>query len=1489
MSQIVPDESEVLIDDVVEDFEGEETAVSVSMTLPELQAFFERQLLSVEQVQETAVAYAEKLLTAVKEGDVAVAQTEVSHLQGALVAWRKDADELQGKAETAAGLLDDELTLRPDLSLTGFQGNWLSESVIIDEIMLLEAPELVAEILTYDRKREAKQAELDTALAKIITVQQALAIWQSDDNESFPVPSVDEEIPQTLTEVTKALTDAQNLLTRVEGRLTQLRSMSLNVIQRGAGRLVELGEPESAEIIAHVTLNDIQNKAQSDWSDKMLFSLEREIQTKINQYMMDRKSTDAVRLAQQLLTQWDDSVLVELLEALAESGDDVQAVLLLLSANNVHPRDANIHFSGEVVLSLIRGVGRLSQRAKPFYLLNLLSSSLLSGWETDDQVGKTELCLVFTAAYFCGKFKLPSGILWQISADWPLEKTMPNWQILWHSLLLADEPVTIVTDADKETTPEEILDLARQKVHDTLSVQDGRFLKVKSIKSDRHSRMLNTYLLPKLVEVQTKLSHFEKQWQAAEPYQKSELMRQLNMWILQGGNARLPLEEMLSEDHMTELYQKGVADFEIRDNKVFHKKSSLTLAVHAGEDVLNYAQALLATWEEAQQDVSHVAQADLAREIEAMSPKTRVGQIALNEIVQVQGVHSITREADIVERQSYSMLTQELITNDAHALSMPRLVGYLAGHSFSLQEILPYLLEDIAKPVSAEEAAKLLLNVQAPRQAILLVKYVDLEMQKQSQQMQQEMQKKIESLETAVLKLNGRPERGLKKAKELGCYLFVIDSLKLQQDELQMEQAEHAQGLKVQSHKLRQSINELDNYLFKIQAEIPRDAYAEIEKGLQEARQAVRDPANFEAVSEYIESIQYRINYHSWPLAEIHETTNRFMNQVATFELADQSQITATRVLELLQQNELRLLGLDPDYIPSSQIETRIRVLNYWSLMKKINAFKTLDMDSKESSYIKHFFRFFALMANLKQRMSPQGQALQFNEPTIYQHKELIHPYAEILKKRRIYLIALPGNPPAPESIALLESTIEEREWLAENANYAFVVLFIPNATEDIKKRLKRNFSNWGLVIIDEQSLLEICLTLNINQTAVSRLRPLLLNSLDIRDLAIFQVNQACHPDTSIFVGRTYLVKRVVNSHINYAIYGGRRIGKTSILHAIRDSLDSQGVLTILYSFEGKDASDAGTVRNFAELLNLEDINESVDKFNLSLQKKLNNDPELRVVFLLDEIDRYIVANPDRHQFIECIRDISDQNGGRFRVIMAGFMDFFHCLNGHGPYSPSSDPWRRMVDDGPLGNLRASSAEKIVREGFMNILGWEFEHPMIPERIVLKTGGHPSFVQYFCKKIQELVGKRKGRIVNLADIEAVFADSDPTYSFIAHVRKTLELNLKPVERFLIVWLAAMSSDTITFTLDEINEIFESANVEVSPNQLKLALKQLEVTSVVKAKAEGFYEFSVPDYPYILDRLGDTKHLDELERELKIHLAKNQSRGDVAGDGESNDT
>jgi hypothetical protein len=193
-------------------------------------------------------------------------------------------------------------------------------------------------------------------------------------------------------------------------------------------------------------------------------------------------------------------------------------------------------------------------------------------------------------------------------------------------------------------------------------------------------------------------------------------------------------------------------------------------------------------------------------------------------------------------------------------------------------------------------------------------------------------------------------------------------------------------------------------------------------------------------------------------------------------------------------------------------------------------------------------------------------------------------------------------------------------------------------------------------------------------------------------------------------------------------------------------------------------------------------------------------------------------------------------------------------------------------DLGPVENLRSVSAEKIVREGFIEILGWSFENRSIPQLIVQRTGGHPAFVQEFCRQLQHRVGRRDDRTLLASDVEAVFADRDPEQSFVGYVRKTLEMNLDAVGRYLLLWLARDDSGARGFTIDQMREFASICRYAIPDENLQRSLERLVVNSVVKERTAGVYEFTVPDYPLILAQLGQTVYLEKWEHEIKKEVS-----------------
>jgi hypothetical protein len=592
-------------------------------------------------------------------------------------------------------------------------------------------------------------------------------------------------------------------------------------------------------------------------------------------------------------------------------------------------------------------------------------------------------------------------------------------------------------------------------------------------------------------------------------------------------------------------------------------------------------------------------------------------------------------------------------------------------------------------------------------------------------------------------------------------------------------------------------------------------------------------------------------------------------NSIIQIEETPRLQITSEQLLQYFEEGDLSTLQLTNNQISPSEINTRIDLLQNWLQVKKLKGLLFKDIHQVGATIIQNLFRYFAQMIVMKKFRNIDNKEMVFETPLVYEYWQLQYPRTAALDNQCI-MIALPGNPPSIIDIKNLLEFIEDKGFLEDY----FVLLFVPGADERVYKRFQGMGDSRGLVIIDENTLIRILLAEVDSNNPVGRLRPLMLNSIKA-NTNIFSVNQTVDSRTAIFVGRDNLINNIINSGVNYPIYGGRRIGKSSLLKAVEQRLIRKNVQVVSYTLEGdRDLSDLAVCNQLAEKIGLYKVLRDGVEFKSALLDYLDMFPEKTIVIILDEVDRYIQVNDKRHTMIEAFRAASDRFGNRFRVLIAGFMELFDCLSGRGPYSQTSDPWRRMLDnEGPLGNLTSINAEGIVKEGFLSILGWEFENRAIPQYIVERTGGHPAFVQEFCLKILERVRQRGDCLVRVNDVDAVFDDNDPKHSFIAYVRETLEMNLDALGRYLVVMLASKPEKSLGFTWDEICDLANSTKPPIPEEKLRRSLEYLIVTSVVHEVSKNVYEYTVPDYPKILERLGDTAHLDELEDALRKEVGE----------------
>lgn len=1391
-------------------------------------------------------------------GDTSEVMDKIKQLEDDRRQWeilKKQSEDLN---EYIHSRILRELRARPDIKHVQPEVGALSEEPSAEELQAV-LPAIFQAIKIYDKKKSDAYAELNNLIEKAILLEARLGFWQVEVLES-DIPHFNDSLQGgSLRELQELISQhekkIQNMLVRIERARELARIRILEALNSPA-----FAQDKNIEIGGYA-VGMISQISFSELDDQELKKLEVETSSRLIDFNAAKKQNRRIiEEVDELQTNWENEAFQNLLQDLEVEQRDLEILFLTLS--NAEARKEKINIPAGVASCLLRGLAHLSSPERPFDLLASMSGKFFQAWYCNDPSIKAQRCILALAAKHASPAALPEEFLWQVEDEWPV-KELKNWDRLWQSKILA-EPIEIYSD-HKDAELIANLDKQQKNLENLLARDGGHYMRLGSLQSNRHRVMLGNRLLPHMDDQVAKLLAVRKELEEAPNYQHAGTLEKMRRYIKQ-------LREELAVEKLEERYEKGIHMDGIDDDVPFHRRISLKILGEIADAILDFASTMLAYEDLIAARSQGLSTFELEEDLAILDNKTPLINLALLQISSMPALKN-TLESGKSRLNADQIIAQAILTSPEKFSALPNFAGLICKDRLDWAVISKVILSDIkfrTETPNVGTVANVLLNKGAPDQVLLLAASIPLEQQRNAQDLQTDKRRQFEGLTTEFIQLGG--EIGLyDRDRDLGRWDLINKEIRLEIGDLRRKTELERQAFEDRSLEFRVRINKMDESIFRIKAQIPQASFLAIQRGLTAARRASEDMRLFQPLQEYLDEIDYRALHNSWSEKEIENATSALEKNLRGDRVDGMIKMKSEQLLEYFGQANYDMLNIAPDDLPESAVNTRTNILEAWIGIRQMQEFLTVKMLRIDTERVKAFFSYFAQMVAMRRSKLTDGTIItDYENPILHSSWELQYPKTASLAGA-CFMIAIPGNPPSRETLKILDNFLDEQEFLGKD----FVFLFIPGCNENIKKRLRQNYARKKLVVIDESTMFSILLAERTGRIPLAVLRPLMLNSTDA-NASIFDVNRSVNNRTSIFVGRDALVDRIASSGDNFALYGGRRIGKSSVIKAVEERLKRKNVRVISYSLEGEKTYTEDYVANkIAQIMGVKQELEDTGELKMALMKHLEQNPEEKMVILLDEIDRYILENAQRHALIEALRASSDAFGNRFRVIIVGFMALYDCLQGRGPYTPTSDPWRRMlVDNGPLDNLRSASAEGIVKEGFEAILGWEFEHRAIPQRIVMRTGGHPAFVQYFCLKIQEEVMKRGDGKIRLSDVENVYADQDPSSSFIAYVRKTLEMNLNPVSRYLILWLASDSSGAKGFTFDEIRHISGTTRQgkEGIPEELlRRSLEFLTVTSVVRERSAQVYEFTVPDYPEILSRLGETSHLEKLEEELDKYI------------------
>jgi|APTNR8051073442_1049403.scaffolds.fasta_scaffold01239_2 hypothetical protein len=384
-----------------------------------------------------------------------------------------------------------------------------------------------------------------------------------------------------------------------------------------------------------------------------------------------------------------------------------------------------------------------------------------------------------------------------------------------------------------------------------------------------------------------------------------------------------------------------------------------------------------------------------------------------------------------------------------------------------------------------------------------------------------------------------------------------------------------------------------------------------------------------------------------------------------------------------------------------------------------------------------------------------------------------------------------------------------------------------------------------------------------------------------LTDIGLFCTDGVVHSRKNLFVGRESALQKLQTEKAS-AVWGGRRIGKTSLLHALKERLGSarrRDSFNVGYVYADPlhgdpDFTLAARITESLGLRRPEDVASLASILTETCKMK-------RVAVLIDEVDRYIEASRNTHgpsafPLARILRGVSSQNPDTFKVVYAGFKQLYFEVNIR-PNPDNAYPFKNFLT--PLredfGDLNSDKVEQLLRMAFEDMLGISLD-PGVARLVKEKTSGHPAFVQEFGRQLLEIIERRRRATrelrITLADVEKVYAESpDGTgghSSYIDYVYETLGWNLSQLGKAVML---AISNDIVAngyrsshvYELKGIPGILANWASEdaFSPNEEDFAntLKFLVMTNMLLRHLDGnseAYSVAYPSYIDFMVKLGD---------------------------------
>ncbi len=423
-----------------------------------------------------------------------------------------------------------------------------------------------------------------------------------------------------------------------------------------------------------------------------------------------------------------------------------------------------------------------------------------------------------------------------------------------------------------------------------------------------------------------------------------------------------------------------------------------------------------------------------------------------------------------------------------------------------------------------------------------------------------------------------------------------------------------------------------------------------------------------------------------------------------------------------------------------------------------------------------------------------------------------------------------------PDFSALQRAYKKDHNFFVSNKTEFKLVVLLDEAGLDYEEFRKHEDISFALIkqstimqsVVTDKEQLPVILGRNLRKVLpVERLQP-------------YQVGSEYDP--SIFSGRSRERERILEDAFgNYAVYGGRKIGKTWFLKDICSRCHREPYASIYLPFyislqSAKTSDDAAlsVIDVLEEFTSTDSLTEARSPLAglVNAIRKVNKETGKTVLLALDELD-YILRRDVEGDFFGKLRGLQQTYPGTCKFIFAGFKELIYAFSD----VASNNPFAHWIGKNhfPLGCLDEQDLQSLIVTP-LRWAGYEFDPQTVVKTIFGLTSGHPYYTQSLCHTIVNASFDKDPMKLNSEKIEELASDE-----FFTEVFDIFLLNLSALQLLIGKVFSSNTSEDITpFSEIQIsNALKEKFGFDFTQGQIREQMKILQACSVFTNTADGY--------------------------------------------------